>query len=182
MTDLLDKLAAPFPPDVVSWGYRRPQSRPFTREQATAAFLAKVSPEPNSGCWLWTGAVQGGGYGSFSFEGKIQKAHRVSHQIFKGQIPDGLDVMHSCDVRCCVNPTHICAATTLENIADMWRKWRGNPAKGERNSHAKLTAFGVTYIREMHFLVGKTTKEIADKFQISTSQVRRVIRGDGWRA
>ena len=33
-------------------------------------FWDKVSPEPNSGCWIWCAAIKGLGYGHFKWDGK----------------------------------------------------------------------------------------------------------------
>lgn len=74
-------------------------------------------PEPNTGCWLWTGALDTGGYGRFNIGGEVLDcAHRVSFKLFKGKIPDGYDIDHLCRVRCCVNPDHLEAVTRRENL------------------------------------------------------------------
>lgn len=73
-----------------------------------------VSPEPNTGCWLWTGSAPNG-YGQFGFNGKISRAHRVSYTLFKGSIPEGLVLDHLCRQPSCVNPDHLEAVTIREN-------------------------------------------------------------------
>ena len=84
-------------------------------------FWDKVSPEPNSGCWLWTGAIVRGGYGQF-FSGaenngpRLIYAHRYSYELAKGRIPENLTIDHLCRVRCCVNPAHLEAVPFAENI------------------------------------------------------------------
>src|SRR5258708_37587974 len=59
---------------------------------------------PGAGCWVWTGAVQNKGYGLFWFGGNVELAHRVIYQFAVGLIPDGMEVLHSCDNPPCVNP------------------------------------------------------------------------------
>ena len=90
-------------------------------------FMAKVSPEPNSGCWLWVGAITAQGYGSIGKGVKTYMAHRVSYELFKGPIPAELHIDHLCRVRCCVNPDHLEAVTRAVNTQrgaasfDPWR-------------------------------------------------------------
>jgi len=78
-------------------------------------FWEKVMPEPNSGCWLWIGALSQNGYGSFSKLAIVYAAHRVSYELFRGNIPEGLHLDHLCRVRCCVNPDHLEPVTRAVN-------------------------------------------------------------------
>lgn len=89
-----------------------------TQLSAVDRFMSHVSPEPNSGCWLWTASGGSGGYGSFSI-GRARAnlmAHRVSYEMFRGPIPEGLHIDHLCRVRCCVNPAHLEPVTPRENV------------------------------------------------------------------
>ena len=81
-------------------------------------FMAKVSPEPNTGCWLWTAHVSRDGYGRFGIGRVAHEAHRVAYKLFKGEIPSDLCVNHMCKVRSCVNPSHLRLLTLIENIKD----------------------------------------------------------------
>jgi len=70
-------------------------------------FMQHVSPEPNSGCWLWTGVIGPKGYGhGFIGKGRTRSAHRAAYELFVGPIPDGVEIDHKCRVRSCVNPKH----------------------------------------------------------------------------
>lgn len=76
-------------------------------------------------CWIWTGARYPAGYGAFGPKGTgAMGAHRYSWMLAHGEIPDGLSVLHKCDVRCCVNPAHLFLGTQKDNIADMVAKGR----------------------------------------------------------
>lgn len=85
-----------------------------TSKSTLERFIEYVSPEPNSGCWLWTGP--GNGYGQIRIGSRKEYAHRVSHRLFKGEIPTKFDVDHLCRNTMCVNPEHLEAVTHIENI------------------------------------------------------------------
>jgi hypothetical protein len=81
-------------------------------------FREKTIPVPESGCWLWENDISSG-YGYIRYQGKGQGAHRVAYQLFVGEIPDKLNVLHHCDVRCCVNPYHLYIGTDKQNVKDI---------------------------------------------------------------
>lgn len=109
-------------------------------------FENMVTPEPMSGCHLWTGTEN---YGVLSVSGTPYFAHRLSWVIYNGAIPDGMNVLHRCDVSCCVNPQHLFLGTQLDNVRDMDAKGRrkSNPTRGERHPRHKLTKHDVLAIR-----------------------------------
>lgn len=100
-------------------------------------FLSKVMPVPFSGCWLWMGADFSYGYGAFSFHNQNRPAHRVSWLLHKGEIPEGLFVLHKCDVAVCVNPEHLFLGTQQDNMTDKVEKRR--QARGEGHGMSKLS-------------------------------------------
>lgn len=79
-------------------------------------FLAKVRIDEN-GCWRWTAGHNRKGYGQFKYRRKDMGAHRASHLIFVGPIPDGCEIDHLCRVRDCVSPLHLEAVTHAVNVA-----------------------------------------------------------------
>jgi uncharacterized protein YeaO (DUF488 family) len=85
-------------------------------------------PVPECGCWIWEGSAgpgkPGHRYGDFHFQGRHYTAHRASYEAFKGSIPPGMQVLHSCDTTLCVNPAHLSVGTNQENIEDSVRKGR----------------------------------------------------------
>lgn len=87
-------------------------------------FFSKFIPEPNSGCWLWTGTVRSTGYGVISERHDEIPAHRLSLILHGVEVPHDKVVMHKCDNRCCVNPDHLMVGTHKDNTADMWAKGR----------------------------------------------------------
>lgn len=81
-------------------------------------FMDLVMPEPNTGCWLWVGNVDVGGYGRMRVEYRLTYAHRMSFSLFRKSIPAGFVVDHVCRVRSCVNPDHLRLATPRENTLE----------------------------------------------------------------
>jgi len=160
------------------------------------AFERKVIVDPNSGCWLWTAAVGQKGYGHFNLHGKTMHTHRLSYLFFVGDIPDGLMVLHRCDVRSCINPAHLFIGTAADNSADMFSKGRakahlvgGAPLRaivgrrggvgttaGENNWGAKLSLEQVAKIKA----ASGRYREIADRFGVAPAQIGRIKRGENW--
>jgi HNH endonuclease len=90
----------------------------------------KIIPEPNSGCWLWMGALDTKGYGKTKYEGRNWLVHRLIFCIKnKLKITDGKFVCHKCDNTLCVNPNHMFIGTQKDNMLDASRKGR---LKGKR--------------------------------------------------
>ncbi len=81
-----------------------------------AQFWDKVSPEPNTGRWLWSGAINNHGYGLLRVGARVQYAHRVSYAMNRGRVPVGNVIDHKCRNRWCVNPQHLDLVSDYENI------------------------------------------------------------------
>lgn len=85
---------------------------------------AHYVPEPNSGCFLWIGAVDRKGYGLVRRGHVNWRAHRLSWTLANGPIPAGMLVCHHCDTPSCVNPQHLFIGTHTDNEADKRKKGR----------------------------------------------------------
>lgn len=89
-------------------------------------FWSKVDVRGSSDCWNWTAATTVG-YGVIRNGRAILYAHRVSWVFHNGLIPTGMNCLHRCDNRRCVNPGHLYLGTQLDNMQDYSR--RGNTIK-----------------------------------------------------
>lgn len=80
-----------------------------------AHFMSRVQVEQN-GCWRWLGCKAKNGYGRLTLNRKALYAHRYAYCMFKGEIPEGLDLDHLCRTRDCVNPAHLEPVTRQVNL------------------------------------------------------------------
>jgi len=140
-------------------------------------FLTKVNK--TDGCWNWTAHKDKDGYGRFRIDGKIHRAHRVSYELYKGEITKGLVVRHSCDNTSCVNPDHLEVGTVQDNTDDMMKRGRQAIQKGEKNGNVKLTENDVLEIRQwLEF--GYTVKVIAEMFGVSIRAIYGIRSRKNW--
>jgi hypothetical protein len=150
-------------------------------------FMARAKPN-DSGCWIWQGYISPQtGYAMFRIDPKKYAvgAHRAAWMLFKGEIPDGMQVCHRCDVRDCVNPSHLFLGSPADNMQDAAQKgrmnWRKGEVrqlpKGESHHQAKLTLGQVRDIRNSPL----TGVELAEKHKVSTVTISRIRRGKIWR-
>ena len=131
-------------------------------------------------CWIWTGCIfKATGYGSCCISKRQMGAHRMAWILARGPIPDGLEVLHDCDVRRCCNPAHLFLGTQKDNIEDAMGKGR-NP-KGDTHGFRKLSSSDVAEIRKAYKFRSVTYKLLALRYDVSVCEIGRVIRGEAWR-
>lgn len=143
----------------------------------TRRFWAKVDRRGPNECWLWTASKDRHGYGTFQLDGKPRKAHRLSWMLANGPIPDGLCVCHSCDVRLCVNPSHLWAGSNKSNSADMVAKGRQGTMHGEAAPWSKLTEASISDILNSH----ESQRTIAKRHGIHQTMVSKIQLRDRWK-
>ena len=150
------------------------------RERCEERFMRYVN-KAESGCWLWTGNRKTFGYDYGLFftgrRGHTMSAHRASWELFRGEIPSGLCVLHTCDIPRCVNPGHLFLGTVKDNVRDMFQKGRQSKQRGEHNHNATLTAEQAANIRRdprRNYLVAR-------EYGVSWSTVADIKRGRSWK-
>lgn len=148
-------------------------------------FLSKIYKTDT--CWFWNGYTSKKGYGRFYFH-KQYIAHRVSYELFKGPIPNGLLVCHKCDIRNCVNPDHLFLGTNQDNMTDMVKKGRSNHLYGIKNHQVKLTEVQVLEIRAKYKAPSSKNKrngysihKLAEEYNINCQTIYAIISKRIWK-
>ncbi|MEI9569483.1 HNH endonuclease signature motif containing protein [Atlantibacter hermannii] len=125
-------------------------------------------------CWVWNKSVASSGYGQIRLNYKNLRANRASYMVFKGEIPDGMVVRHTCDNKLCINPDHLILGSCKDNSQDMVE--RNRQAKGTRNGRCKLSETKVQEIKDSTLSCG----QLAKKFGISRGHAHRIKSGLAW--
>ena len=146
-------------------------------------FWAKVAKKGPDECWLWTASrLKFFGHGQFwarKADGKLmpEPAHRSSWKINVGPIPEGMCVLHRCDVPTCVNPAHLFLGSRADNIADMVAK--GRQARGESKRGTRLTESQVVSMRNA-VAAGNPQIDVAAQFGISQGHLCQIVHRKVW--
>ena len=126
-------------------------------------------------CWIWRGTVNDGGYGKFLIGDKQITAHRYSYKLHTGEIPEGMQVCHTCDMPRCVNPRHLFLGTNMENVLDKMAKKRHQ--FGISHICAKLTEEQVIDIKKD----GRSHEKIGKHYGVSHGTISAIKRGKTWK-
>lgn len=160
-------------------------------------------------CWEWTGCKREG-YGRFNIRRLNQSSHRISWEIHNAKISGNLFVLHKCDNRACVNPSHLFIGDNQLNMSDKSSKGRCNSPSGklngsytkperrptgERNGqntkpqnypkgssvyNSKLTEEDVFNMRSK-YKSGQSQVSLAKEYKIRQGSVSRIIRNTTWK-
>ena len=154
----------------------------------------KIEVDPDTNCWLWTGVIHHNGYGFISYECKQVSVHRLMYSLVYGDIPDGLCVLHRCDVRNCINPEHLFLGTYQDNWDDCCRKGRQATGlkngtytrpekrpKGELHGRHKLTEEDVICIRNKYATGAYFYKTLAHEYEMDPSTIRAIVLRKNWK-
>lgn len=158
----------------------------MARPSAEERFWAKVDKGDGTGCWIWTGAKIGAGYGYFGFEGKSRRVHRLAYQWLVGPIPDGCPLDHvkanGCTSTLCVKaiadeygPTHLEAVTHQENN----RRSDSPSARRARQTHCKRGhpfTRGNTYVTRRGFRQCRTCLRDRTRARLAKQLATRAAR------
>ena len=146
--------------------------------QSIGDAILKYSVETGN-CWPWIGPRIPSGYGVICYGRRKLLAHRVVYEFFRGSIPDGHSVLHTCDNPSCVRPDHLFTGTLWDNMADMVTK--GRQAKGERCVHAKLTDDQVIRILNAARSRENSQIELAKIHNVSPATICEIVNRKSWK-
>lgn len=140
----------------------------------------EVMRRPDLGsCWEWNGGRYQSNYGQVSVgENASKPAHRIAHLAWIGPLGEDQHVCHRCDNPPCVNPAHLFAGTSKENMEDCARKDR--ISHGEKRSWHKLTESDVRDIRAAYATGEFSQKGLAASYGVAQSNINAVINRRTW--
>jgi hypothetical protein len=136
-------------------------------------------PDPATGvkskCWLWLGSVSDQGYGRFRAGGETYMARRFAWQEMGKPDPSALTVSIRCSNKLCVR--HLSTRTRAEIMASVSRRW----ASGEASHLARVSSKQVLLIRKLYTKGNVTQSELAERFGMSTSNIKRILARRSWK-
>jgi hypothetical protein len=150
-------------------------------------FYERMMEGNEKACWIWQGHIleKPDNYGMMcvqNMRGKRQWccwAHRLSWEIYRGEIPEGMNVLHTCDTPPCVNPNHLFLGTRGDNNHDRHRKSR--TAVGEEMPQHKLTEEEVIEIREKYATGQYIQQELADEYGVAGNTISYIVNRKRWK-
>lgn len=134
-------------------------------------------PEPMSGCWLWEAGCCKDGYAKFHLDGESIRGHRAAWLIYRGSIPDGIQVLHRCDNPPCVNPDHLFLGTHIDNARDKAAKGRAPGMRGESNPLSRITRAEAQSIATDNV---RSIQEMAAQHGVSAAAISKIRSGKLW--
>lgn len=144
-------------------------------------FLKHVlKTEEPDGCWMWTGGKTPNGYGMFSIGARnkgSKNAHRVAYELWKGEIPKGMWVLHKCRNKC-VNPDHLELGKPCKNNSEDKRR-DGTLLQGTKNPSVKYSEEQILEIRK-RYSEGETQTSISKSMKIRQGHISDICLRKIW--
>jgi Autographiviridae endonuclease len=143
-------------------------------EKIGSRLLERRDIDRETGCWHYTGATTGNGYGYIRYGDEMVYTHRVSAVLFLDfALASRLYVLHRCDTPTCFNPDHLFIGTAQDNAQDA-------VAKGRKRGGRKLTHDQVVRIKYL-LQDGRTHRSIGEEYGVTTANIGQIARGETWR-
>lgn len=119
-----------------------------------------------SGCWLWMGTVNKGGYGVMSVDGKTKLVHRLSWKLSGRTLTPGLMLCHKCNTARCCNPDHLYEGTHEDNMRDLREANRGSGSKTSWTQRHEIA---------VRVMLGEPAASVAEEFGLTVRTVKRWV-------
>ena len=151
------------------------------RQKRHHRFKSNISKDPVTGCWNWKSTLNRLGYGVFVAGNRTKgtyfrkSAHRTAWMMRYGPVPEGKNLLHSCNNPACVNTDHLRIGTHKQNMED--RKAAGNYLQGSKHFNSKYTE---ELARSVYAAEG-AEHAVARRFGVPRDWVNRVRSGRGWK-
>ena len=137
-------------------------------------FWKKVDKRSKDECWNWIGGCTDRGYGCIGDgSNRTISAHRLSWRLHFRNIPIGKFVLHKCDNKRCINPTHLYLGTQSDNMRD--RSIRNPESLQGRPS--KLDSREVQDVKELYSTGNFTHSLLSFMFKCSRVTISKILKG-----
>lgn len=159
-------------------------AKPLTIDDKVKRLANGLDAAEDGTCWLWMRGIGRGGYGQITMGRQVYRTHRAAYRVAYGDIPNGLCVCHSCDVRRCINPEHLHLGTAADNHQECRDRRRNFPPPhiyGEAHPRSRLTESDVINIREMVNTHGITIAQVARSYGVNWRTIKLIQIGAAWK-
>jgi len=144
--------------------------------EAKAAYWTDIGGPDE--CWPWMGTRKHHGYPHLGWQRKV-----VNPQRLLSNVPQYLQIRHTCDQPWCMNPAHWLHGTHADNQRDKHLRGRTHlSAKpGTTNGCAKLTDAQVLQLRHIRRTTNAKFTELGQQFGISATMAAFIVNRQKWR-
>jgi len=142
----------------------------------------------NGECLEWKGRCNPFGYGLIKLRSKDMQGigfstgtHRAAYLVWKGDIPENMCVLHKCDNKCCIEPSHLFLGSHQDNMDDMKAKSRQNKRPGEKHHITKFSDKDVIEIRKLWDSGEFTQSYFCRIYNVSSACICNMINRKTWK-
>ncbi len=126
-----------------------------------------------TGCRTMTKVPTSDGYCQLRINGKLVTCHRYAFELAGGTIPEGYQLDHKCCNRRCIEPSHLEAVTSSQNVQRSYDR-------GRQGNRRILTQLQADEIRARYAAGGITLASLAFKYGISPTHACGIVNFRSW--